>query len=301
MRKLILIAVILILPSALWAQSGSTSFDFMLIGSSSRAAAMGEAYTAVGGDAASLFFNPATLRLSNRTQFSLMHLSYLNDVTQENFTLASGSESFRFGLGFYYGQTANIERRADIPTDDPLGKFDEHNFVASFSWAIPVTEKINFGNSVKWAYQKIELYDASALALDLGATYNLNSNISLGTSIRNIGTKPRFISKSYDLPREFRLGAAYAVTGQSALSGLLGVADIVLPHWGNQDMKLDLGAEYTYQKLLTLRAGYGIGYESKGLAIGGGIAYQNYDFDYAYTPARHNLSNMHRLTLRVEL
>jgi hypothetical protein len=301
MQKTILIAVILLIPATLWAQAGSTSFDFMLIGSSSRAAAMSESFTSIGGDAASFYFNPATLMLAERTQVSLMHISYLNDVTQENVNLVSGSKGFRFGLGFYYGKTANIERRSTIPTDDPLGTFDEHNFTASFGWAIPISDKLNFGNTLKWAYQKIDLSSASALVIDLGTTYSLNSNISLGASIRNFGTKPKFNSESFDLPREFRLGGSYLFTGNSPLSGLLAAADLVIPHWGDQDMKFNLGAEYTYQKLIALRTGYGVGYESKGFSIGGGINYRNYAFDYAYIPSKHNFDNMHRLTFRAEI
>jgi hypothetical protein len=301
MKNTILIAAIVIFPLTLWAQSGSTSFDFLLIGSSSRAAAMAESYTAVGGDAASFYFNPATLQQSSRTQISLMHISYLNDVTQENFNLVSGSESFRFGLGFYYGQTANIERRSTTPTDDPLGTFDEHNFTASFGWAIPISDKLNFGNTLKWAYQKIDLDDASAFALDFGATYALKSNIELGAAIRNLGTKPKFISEKFDLPREFRLGGAYKAVDGTPLAGSLIAADIVLPHWGDQDLKFNLGGEYVYQKLISLRAGYGTGYESKGFSIGGGINYRNYTFDYAYVPSKHNLRDMHRLTFRADI
>ena len=301
MRITILIAVILILPLTLWAQSGTTSFDFLLIGSSSRAAAMAESYTAIGGDAASFYFNPATLSLANRTQISLMHISYLNDVSQENFNLVSGSEKFRFGLGFYYGQTANIERRGSTPTDDPLGTFDEHNFTASFGWAIPINDKLNFGNSIKWAYQKIDLNDASALALDFGATYTLNQNILLGTAVRNLGTKPKFISEKFDLPREFRLGASYKGTDGTSLAGSMIAADMVLPHWGDKDIKFNFGGEYLIQNLITLRMGYGAGYETRGLAAGIGLNYRNYTFDYAFVASKHNLRDIHRLTFRSDM
>jgi len=292
---------ILFLPSKLFAQSAETSFEFMLIGSSSRSAAMAEAFTAVGGDAGSPFYNPATLGLGKGTEFSFMHLSYLNDVTQEAFNLRAGPSGYRSGLGIYYGTTGDIERRADNPTDEPLGTFDEHNFTASYMWAIPVGDKITIGNAIKWAYQKIDIDDASALALDFGGTYSPNANITLGASFRNLGTKPKFIEQSFDLPREFRVGAAYEFRDQTSLSGLLTAADLVLPQWGDKEIKINLGGEYLYQNLVVIRSGYGAGYESKGFAAGAGIIYQNYFFDYAFTPAKHNLSDMHRFTLRVKL
>jgi hypothetical protein len=303
MRRFIVISFLLalMLTAVARGQSGQTSFDFMLIGLGSRAAAMGEAYTAVGGDVGAAYFNPASAGLMKNTEFSLMHVNYLTDVTMDHFMVLSHAQRFHYGLGLYYGTVSDIERRDLIPTDEPLGKFDEHNFAASFIWSLPVSERFYIGNSIKWAYEKLDINSASALGLDFGVYYVLNSNLDFGTSLRNLGTKPKFESTSYDLPLELRFGLAYHLLPRNRVNGLILAADYILPKWGNDKSKLALGFEYSYHNLVALRMGYDFGYDSRNFSIGGGIAYTNYYFDYAFVPSKNNFNDTHRFTLRIKI
>jgi hypothetical protein len=298
-----------ILSIAIWglltgdclAQDGDNSFLFMLTGPGSRASAMGEAFTAVGGDAGAPYFNPANAAGFNSTEFSLMHVSYLTDASLEHFAVLTHKRSLRFGLGLYLGKTSDFERRSGTPTDEPLGTFDEHNFTGSVFWALPLSPMLGIGSSFKWAYQKLDTADASAFAVDFGATYELSSVAKIGAAIRNLGTKPKFISESFDLPREFRVGASYDFKTSTQSDGVLLASDFVLTNWGDKSYRLNIGGEYLYQNLVALRAGYSFGYESRGFSAGGGLSYLKYRFDYSYVPSKHNLSDMHRFTLRLQL
>lgn len=283
------------------ADVGESSFEFMLLGVGARASAMGEAFTAVSGDAGAPFFNPASAAMMNGTEFSFAHISYLEDVSIEQFSLLTRYRSIRYGLSLNIGAVADIERRGNSPTDEPLGTFDEHNVTASFFIAVPVTEKISIGNSAKIAYEKLDLEDATALALDIGVFYTIAPEIAIGGSIRNLGTKPKFVSESFDLPREYRLGASYRTSENSRYEGILLSADLFKPEWGNKSSKFNVGGEYNYQNIVFLRAGYYFGYDSRSISVGGGLAYQNYLFDYAYVPGKNNLGNTHRFTLRIRL
>ncbi|MEE9555507.1 MAG: PorV/PorQ family protein [candidate division Zixibacteria bacterium] len=278
---------------------GQSSFEFMLIGAGSRASGMGEAYTAVSGDVGAQFFNPASLGMMQGREVSFAHIAYIEDVTLEQFAFRSISGDFRFGGSMNVGKVADIERRGQTPTGDPLGLFDEHNFVASFYWGMPVADKISIGNTVKFAYEKIDLEDASAFAIDLGGFYALTPNIALGASIRNLGTKPKFVDTAFDLPREIRLGASYR-TGES-FPGITVAADFIKPEWGDKSSKFNVGGEYNYQNLAFLRAGGNIGYDSRSISVGAGIAYRDYLFDYAFVPMKNDLGNTHRFTLSIRL
>ncbi len=301
MRRMTILAFLLVTANLARAQSGQTSFDFLLIGPSSRASAMGEAATALGGDAGAPYFNPALAAIKENTEFSFMHVAYLTDVTMDHFMVTSHSRKFHYGLGLYYGKVSDLQRRDATPTDQPLGTFDEHNFTASFFWALPVTERIYVGNSVKWAYEKIDLSSASALGLDFGAYYSLNPQIAFGLSVRNLGTEPKFDSTAFSQPRELRLGASYDVIPGGSTNALTLAADYILPKWGNDKIKFAVGAEYTYQKFFSLRAGYDFGYDTRNFSIGGGIMYTNYFFDYAFVPSKNNLNDTHRFTFRIRL
>ena len=113
--------------------------------------------------------------------------------------------------------------------------------------------------------------------------------------------QPKFDSTSFDQPRELRLGASYKMLPDSSLNGLILAADFILPKWGNNNTKLALGAEYTYQNFFALRMGYDFGYDSRNFSLGGGIAYTDYYFDYAFVPAQNNLNDTHRFTLRIKI
>jgi hypothetical protein len=300
-KSAIAITIIFMSYGISFAQSESSSFLFLLIGSGSRAAAMGEAYTAVAGDAGAPYFNPASAANMQNSEISLMHISYLTDASMEHVSAVTRSGHIRLGLGLYLGQTTDIQRRGLSPSDDPLGTFNDHNFTFAVFWARPFGDRLAIGNTLKWAYQKLDIESASAFAADLGATYTVLPEVDLGVSVRNLGTRPKFVDKAFDLPRELRIGASYAPIEDSRLQGLTISGDFVIPHWGNKSNKFNLGSEYIYQNLLSLRAGYGINYDSRGFSIGGGISYRVYFFDYAYIPSKNDFNDTHRLTLRIRL
>lgn len=287
--------------SVSFAEVGGSSFEFLLVGSSSRASAMGEAFSAVSGDAGAPYFNPAAAGVMKGSEISFAHLVYLEDASIEQLSALTHSGNMRLGLNMSLGQVADFERRIEIPEPEPRGTFDEHNFVFSAFWAYPISPRWSIGNALKFAYEKLDYGSATAFGTDLGIFYTFDPQIAFGASIRNLGTKPKFISKSYDLPRELRLGFSYRGAPESTLDGVLFAADYILPEWGDGDSKLNFGAEYNYENFVFFRSGYNVGYDSRSLAMGGGLAYRVYYIDYAYVIFRHNLSNTHRITMRVRL
>lgn len=278
---------------------GQSSFEFMLLGSGARAAGMGEAFTAVSGDVDAPFFNPASAGVMTGSEVSFSHVSYIKDVTLERFAFLSAGRRLRFGGGLQVGRVADIERRGDYPSGQPLGTFNEHNVTASLYWALPASSRLSVGSSVKWAYEKLDLESASAIGFDFGGFYSATPQITIGASIRNVGSRPKFVNTAFDLPGEFRVGASYR-TGES-FPGVLVAADFIKPEWGDKSSKVDIGAEYIYQDLAYFRLGSDFGYESRSFSAGLGLTYRNYYFDYAFIPIKHNLGNTHRITVRIRI
>jgi hypothetical protein len=234
-----------------------------------------------------------------KREVSFAHIAYFEDVTIEQFSIISRAGRFGIGGSLNIGRVADIERRGQTPSGEPLGLFDEHHFTAAFFWAIPATERLAVGNSVKFAYEKLDLEDASAFAVDFGVLYHVALGVTLGASLRNLGTQPKFVAHSFELPREIRLGIAYGA--DRYLPGMTLSADYIKPEWGDKSSKFNLGAEYNHLDLAYLRAGGDFGYDSRSVSFGGGLVYQMFYFDYAYVPFKNNLGNTHRFTLRIGL
>ena len=59
-------------------------------------------------------------------------------------------------------------------------------------------------------------------------------------------------------------------------------------------MREHIGGEYSYRRMLALRAGYKVGYDSQGATFGFGVTYREVSFDYAFLPVSNELGDSHR-------
>lgn len=266
---------------------------FLRIGCGSRPVALSEAVTASSTDITTAFYNPAALNsFTGNNQVAFMYNTYFQDVSQG--FLAAGFKTKSGALGFYVqsGTIPDIDRRGDVPTPEPLGKFEENNLYAAGLYARKIGP-VNTGLTLKYAYEKIDYGSANAVMVDIGGQLPINSELTTGLAIKNLGSKPKFIDTAFNLPRDYRFGFSYKPTGfQSRLECL---ADLVLAN--DSRPKYNFGAEYSDQKLYAVRAGYGFQYDSRDISFGGGLYYKQFKFDYAFVPYKHDLGNTHRFTV----
>lgn len=280
------------LTAVIYADAGSSSFAFLRIGNGSRPAALAEAVTASPGDITSAFYNPALLGgFKGVNQIAFMHNQYFNDVTLDYLAFAGKHDFFTIGGYLALGGVNGFERR-DHPDTIASGEFGEDNFVAaaSLSYDFGVASA---GLNLKYAYEKIDYASASAVMFDAGVETPLTEEATVGAAIKNIGSKPRFGGQNYPLSREFRAGFSYRpLYLQQRVTFLAdGVA------YNDLDSKLNFGAEYNYEQYFALRAGYGTGYDSRRISLGGGIFYRNFVFDYAFVAYKNDIGNAHRFTV----
>ena len=295
MRKiaLLLIAFTLICSSSnLLATTGESSFAFLRIAVGSRPSSLAEAVTASGKDVTSAYYNPALLNsLNARNQAAFMYNSYLVDVTQNYLAFASKHTGYAIGGYLILGGVPEFEGRTQ-PTPQPDRTFDENYFVGAFTLASQLNS-FDIGVSLKYAYEKIDYESASSFMFDAGIYRELTPELSVGGAVKNIGTKPEFYEIAYPLSQEYRLGLAYKPFKFNQNLTLL--ADGVF--YSDLDPKYNFGLEYSYWQYFELRAGYGAGYDSRGLSFGGGVMYRQFKFDYAFVGYKNDLGNAHRFTL----
>jgi hypothetical protein len=290
----VIISLICILPAIAIANSVSSSFIFLRVGCGSRPVALSEAVTASSSDITTAYYNPAALNsFTGNNQVAFMYNSYFQDVSQ-GFLSAGFKMNGNRALGFYLasGNIANIDRRGDVPTPDPLGQFDENNLLAAGLFAQKIGP-VNTGLALKYAYEKIDYASAKAIMIDIGGQMPLTDELTAGLALKNLGTKPKFVDTSYDLPRDYRLGLSYKpIKFQGHLECL---SDLVVAN--DSRPKYNFGVEYADQKLYAIRAGYGFPYDSRSISLGGGLNYKQFKFDYAFVPYKHDLGSTHRFTV----
>ena len=109
---------------------GTTTASFLKIGVGARAAAMGEAFTAVASDGTSLYWNPAGLRQLKTKEFSATYNSWFEEIKQGYLSLTFPASIGTIGFGANYVDMGTLEGR-DVE-GNPTGDFtasDTHIFI----------------------------------------------------------------------------------------------------------------------------------------------------------------------------
>lgn len=277
--------------------AAGTGLAFLKLGAGSRAAAMGEAYTAIADDASSTFWNPAGLVKMNQTELIFTHNKWLQDITNEFVGLRFGAGKSAFGISFMSNTVGGIERRVG-PTAEPLDVLEAHDIMFGVSYGRAFNENIDWGMTVKYLYEKIYVESSAGVAADFGLLYHTNiKGLSAGLALQNFGYVTELRDEATQLPQTIRAGLAYLLPTQVFSGSLLLASDWMMVIDGNSHV--NLGLEYAFVNYLALRFGYQTGYDDKGISAGFGVQVKRYLLDYAFVPFTSDLGNSHRISFGV--
>jgi hypothetical protein len=275
-------------------EPGSAGALFLRVGVGARASGMGEAFTAIAGDASAVYWNPGAMPAVLGTDVVLVHNEYLQSIRVEQAALTHETDRGTLGLAFTGLFTGDMERRDDAPTADPLGEFGASDIAFSLAFGRYVVPNVAVGASVKGIVQKIDQEDANGFAVDLGI-YHVSrvEGLKLAAVVGNLGKPMKFLEEEYALPRYVKVGGSYA-RGIAAIRGGVQLAlDLVFPNDG--DGRQHAGVEFDYERRFFLRAGYKAGYESQGATFGLGARHREFSVDYAWLPVGNDLGDSHRI------
>lgn len=277
---------------------GSSGFLFLRLGNGARASGMGEAFTAVADDATSMYWNPAGLAAVDGVELNLSHSEWLVDIRFEQISVVNEMLGGAVGLSFtglFYG---DLERYGSYPSLVPDGTFSPYDFSFSAGYGTDILPNIAVGGAVKLIYEKIDFESATSWAVDLGLSHrSMIEGLTLAASVLNLGPQATFVEEKFYPPLQLRGGASYRYDAPWVHGNVITAADIVFPNDG--EAKLHLGAEYNYERYLSVRAGYKSNYYVQGPTLGIGVRYRNLCFDYAFMPIEFDLGDSHRLSFTI--
>ncbi len=289
------------------AGAGTTAAEFLKVENGGRPAALGGAYAAAARDAVGgLYWNPGGLGLMRGQELSASYNAFAAGVGQGY--LAYGGRFERLGglaLGLSYldGGTQALTEASPDGGYRSLGSFTPSAWAVSAGWGRAfLDERAGLGVVVKELDETLWTGSgpqgdrddgAAAFALDAGVLGRfLDRRLSLGLAYQNLGTR----LGGYELPRLLRAGAAWE-SGPFA-----GVLDFLAPK--DDSLECRFGAEYTFQKILSLRLGFNSGLGrgdsrssralSSGFTTGLGVRLRGFGFDYALVPYG-DLGQAHRV------
>lgn len=251
---------------------------------------------AVRGNLPGVFYNPCILgTITEREIFFLTELGLAQDSfggliygqpIGSEAGISTGFVYYDAGkMTLYWIENNNEQSREVSAQRDILG------FV---SYAHKIGKMAVIGANVKFANSKIaEEKDASAVACDLGLMLFTSESLSLSFAAQNLGVSTKFVSRAEELPASIWFGSAYnkKISANSYL-----VVGFELPYIMKESKIIpSIAIEYG-TGLIEFNVGYWFGSEEPVIHTGFGITISNFDFGYAFIPAKY-LSHAHRLNL----
>ncbi len=272
-------------------RAGTSVFTFLNIGVSARAVGMGESVVAMNQDAASIFYNPAIIAQLEDTEISVSQIKWPAEINYDYFSI-----THRFFGRNYLGFNGGILHMAPmIETTEyhPDGTGNYFRFQDRFfgiTYGAKMTDRFSFGMTIKHVSEDMAGYHMSAFLLDMGTFYwtgyrslrfcaslsNFGQQVSPEGSYekrildQNSGSEIREITnfEKFSPPTQFRVGAAIDPLDSN---GQKLAFSLQLNHPVDNAEYIVTGFEYSYMKILFVRAGHKFNKYEEDLTFGIGL------------------------------
>lgn len=305
-------------------RAGTSGFQFLKVPVDARAAAMGETVAANAFDASALYWNPALAAQVEGAQIGFSHTEYFADVKLEY--LAGIYHLRRLGLTVGASLQALNSGEMDVTTEfQQQGTGETFRFIdvaAGITVAQQLTDLFSYGVTAKWVHESVAGLAANTAMLDLGVFYRVgDTGAQMAVVIRNFGidaalngeierlvldggTRVETDFESMTPPTMFALGITYNLLRANPMNSLLLSGQLNNPNDNAENF--NLGAEYIWNDVLALRAGYRFGVEEFDIpSFGAGFILPSVSglttrFDYGFN-RMEKLGAVHRLGINLSM
>ncbi len=257
---------------------GNRSAEFLTVGVSARAVALGGAYSAVADDITSLYWNPAGLGFLEGSEAFFTVVNMPLDVT---LSYVGGGTSILDGNASV-GAFAEILSFGELEVntvENPNGTgqmWSSYSFAGGFTWAQNFSDRFSAGFTVKGIHESIWDVSASAFAFDFGSNYHTtfkDRNIRLAFVVQNLGSQMQFSGSrlnisippqddleesstledrnamyrttKFGIPNAFKAALSYDMIPKSWEAGRSWLIAGEFSQPNNQDATFSVGSEYT--------------------------------------------------------
>jgi hypothetical protein len=280
------------------ANGGLNAFEFAQISPDARAIALAGAYTALGDDVGSIYYNPAGVASVLTNEIKMAYIMLYQGLSYETLAFAYPVEPVFHGLGGTFAVSVNMLQPGTLEKTNDLGvtisTFSAGDDMFTFTYAHDLGTDFQAGMSFKYLQQQIDVVSSSLLAVDAGVLFAPgNDGVRVGVDLKNIGDK----SSSYNLPFTLNTGISFRQYGIFTKQDDMALSiDSAFPMVIQDSLVVNVGAEYNLKWVgsrVSLRGGYSFigSTDLTGIGLSAGAGY-GIDFggmvvflDYAYTPA----------------
>lgn len=311
MKRIIslLTVIVLITLSNSFAQS---TYEFLRVDMSARAAALGGSFVSNHDDVDVIFYNPAGTQFLEKSPISFSFVKHLLDINLFSLAFSTEVENIgRFSSAIKYINYGTFEAADEFGTR--TGEFNAGELAFLVGYSGEFQENFYYGANAKVIYSSIEDNSSAAIGMDLGLHYAFPKlQLNVAAAVLNLGTQlSSFVNTKEDLPIDVVVGVSKRLENLPLrlsldFHRLNKKRDEVLQHFKG----FSVGAEFYLSKVLSLRLGYDNERRSElkvgstagiaGFNAGLGVLISNYQFNYGYS-SLGLVGAMHRVSVSTSL
>ena len=314
MKQLLAIFSAILMVLMHYSAQAQSSYDFLQLGVSARAGALGGAFVSMGNDPTAVYYNPGSLSTLKQNRASATFMKHVLDISSGQATYVipfDSNDVERIAISAVYCTYGSFDETDAYGVK--TGTFSANNVALSGSYSNQLDRNLYYGITGKLIYSTLADAQSSALAVDAGVYYAIpESRTNIGFSLLNIGTQlSSFDNYSDKLPLDVRLGINHRLRGLPLLLNfsfhhLADDAEVFFDRIGN----FSIGGEFILSRILDLRFGYdnimrkATSSEGQrqlsGFSAGVGVKTQYLNIDYGIS-AFGTAGSIHRLSVNTEL
>jgi hypothetical protein len=207
MQKIFFFCLFFFCAFLLAAQEGKTTFDYLLLPSSTRSAALGGTnISIIESDISLINNNPALLGSEMNLNLNISYLSYIADIGIGSVTFAKAwGEKTAWGIGVNYADNGKMY---EATHEGIQGELRAADFCGNIFLSRDLTDKIRGGITAKFIYSNYYHNTAIGLGVDLGLSYyDVDREFSIGLVGKNLGRQIKAYEEELaSLPWDIQLG-----------------------------------------------------------------------------------------------
>lgn len=339
MNKFLLLASLFLMYSTIAfagddSRKGTTGAEQLLIPVGARSISTAGAFISNVSGLESIYYNPAGLDVSKKTEVMFNFMSYLADINVSYFALGTQLGNLgSVGLSIKTFDFGNIPVTTVEAPDGDGTTYSPSFYTVGLTYSKVISDRVTIGTTAKLISEKIMQASATGFALDFGVQYRLPGNLSIGAAVKNIGTDMKYagqdlqtkttvpgapagstqgsyeaVTESFQIPSYFELSTSYDLNINESNNVILGTT---FRNNNVMEDQLVFGLEYGFMNLFFVRSGYDMLLQNAsssiyGINFGAGINYSfgsgmDFTLDYAYRDVKDFPQPNHVFTVKLSV
>jgi hypothetical protein len=284
------------------ARLSTTSYGFLKLTTNARAAGMGDAYSAVGNDLGSIFYNPAGIT-QLETERAVMggYTKWIVGSSLGTAAFAVKTQVATFGLSAIFFSTEEFEERTSANPGGTGRMVKGSDMAVGFTVGKQLTDKLSFGAQIRYIKEDLDLTSFSTVDVNFGTVFFTGyKSTRLSMSLRNLGSDKEVVAQKARVPTVFYIAGAGEVYGNlgDPFSLTLSVEQAFFTDYA---ARYYFGGEAWINNMLALRAGWKTRHDSEDWSVGAGLKHeingQRLSVDVSFSHAEAFNENPFRLTV----